>query len=581
MAATPDTIDIVIPNYGAIRGIVDHSRQIAIFRNVPYAVVPERWRVAVKPESWTGVRDATKQGPVCPQMPSFYPLGLLVPEDFEPYGTGKYQFGVDHDEKHGLNLNIYVPLLSLKEGAEPTPVMTWIHGGANRDGSNAVPLYNASNFVQHSIQLNQPMIIVAVNYRVNMFGFLASKELVKDMQEYAAASPTPISPYDQSVGNWGLMDQKLAFEWVRENISAFGGNSRNVTAWGESAGSIAIHYHMLCPAHHGLFDHAIMQSGTVCTMPAGHPQVEGQVHFDALLQKLDIPLDLDAKEKIKRLRRVSMEELSKAGENVPAGGYCPFYDGGKLIPSDVPIQMLATDQSAYDPNLKSVMIGANKDEGSAFAKIYGDRNMQTWPNLYKKLVPNPKLAPVFEAAYGVPKTDEDVVHLMAQFTGDFMFLYPTQTLYKTFQELAKTRQGFKVTQYQFDVSMQRMEELVPGLGAMHAGELPFVFSPPAVEKVLTSEELALGKEMQKKWIAFAGQREEAFKLSSIHLAETEVGNEKHEQGLFVNGRLFAATEDGSGHENVFLSKEATSYLKFVTSAQQEHALKTSFRAREE
>ncbi|KAF8937525.1 hypothetical protein BGZ58_002556, partial [Dissophora ornata] len=235
MAAAPDTIDIVIPNYGAIRGIIDRTRQIAIFRNVPYAVVQERWRAAVKPESWAGVRDAIKQGPVCPQMPSLYPLGLLVPKDFEPYGTGKYQFGVDHDEKYSLNLNIYVPLLSLKECAEPIPVMTWIHGGANRDGSNAVPLYNASNFVQHSILLNQPVIVVAVNYRVNIFGFLASKELVQDMQEYVAANPAPISPYSQSVGNWGLMDQKLAFEWVRGNISAFGGDSRNVTAWGESA----------------------------------------------------------------------------------------------------------------------------------------------------------------------------------------------------------------------------------------------------------------------------------------------------------------------------------------------------------
>ncbi|KAG9325635.1 hypothetical protein KVV02_000660 [Mortierella alpina] len=90
-------------------------------------------------------------------------------------------------------------------------------------------LYNSVNFVQHSIRLERPVIVVVDNYRLNGFGFLASKEpqeVLKGSPEYAS-----LSPYDRYIGNWGLMNQKLASEWARENIASFGGNARNVTAF--------------------------------------------------------------------------------------------------------------------------------------------------------------------------------------------------------------------------------------------------------------------------------------------------------------------------------------------------------------
>lgn len=157
---------------------------------------------------------------------------------------------------------------------------------------------DARNFVARSVELNQPVIVVAPNYRLAIFGFLASKELQQEMDEYVRQSPTPISDYDQSVGNWDLQDQRLAFEWVRENIGALGGDGRDVTAWGESAGSFSIHYHMLIPAYYGLFDRAILQSGVVGTMPAKTVEPEGQAVFDKLLTVFNIPADLDALEKV-------------------------------------------------------------------------------------------------------------------------------------------------------------------------------------------------------------------------------------------------------------------------------------------
>jgi para-nitrobenzyl esterase len=328
------------------------------------------------------------------------------------------------------------------------------------------------------------------------------------MEHYATTSATPVSTYDQSVGNWGLQDQKLAFEWVRENISAFGGNNRNVTAWGESAGSLSLHYHMLIPAHHGLFDHAIMQSGVTATMAAGVVEQNGQPVFDRLVEFLGIPKELEGVEKIRRLREVPMDDLSRASDAVGPGLiFIPFHDGGKLLPSDLPIQAWSTQISSYDPNVKSIMLGTNKDEGTAFATIFGEAKAASFPELVKKFVPSPQLIPLFESIYGVPQSDADAFRILAELVGDLVFQHPTQQIADTLLELKKTRgEDFRLERYHYDVALNKMEEVVPGLGAMHAGELPIIFGPPFSDTVLTESELALSTKIQKRWIAFANQK---------------------------------------------------------------------------
>ncbi|KAG0206965.1 hypothetical protein BGX28_001714 [Mortierella sp. GBA30] len=515
--AAPSTIELTLPNYGTLLGEVDQKRQVAIFRNVPYATVPERWRAAVKATPWTGIRDATKQGPICPQPPSGYVLTQIAPKEVLQAPEA------EHDELHCLNLNIVVPLKALKTGASGTeaiPVMTWIHGGAFKEGSNDVPLYDAVNFVQRSIQLDRPVIVVGVNYRLNVFGFLASKELQQELEsspEYAS-----LSPYDRSVGNWGLMDQKLAFEWVRENISAFGGNPKNVTAFGESAGSISLHYHMILPSHYGLFDHAIMQSGTVNTIPAGHVHQEGQGFFETLLRMLNIPTDLDSKEKMRRLRALPQEELTRVIADIPDLLFRPHYDNGKVFPAQSTnasksnsIQILSQDTNMYDPRLKSVLLGANKDEGTAFVVPYfGEANVQSWPDTLKKIIPvPPALTTLLESAYGVPETDADVIRIISTIVGDMIFLYPTQLLGNTLLQLQEARGAnrFKLLRYHFDAEITKMNEIVPGLGALHGGDILFVFGPPMIENVLTEKELYLSAEMQSLWIMFANQQDYAAK----------------------------------------------------------------------
>ncbi|KAG0347070.1 hypothetical protein BG004_000180 [Podila humilis] len=535
MVAVPETLaQVTIPGYGTLQGAIDQERGIAIFRNVPYAKVPQRWRPAVNADPWTGIRDATKQGPVCPQNPSAYPLVKLSPPDVINVPGKPHSFGLDHDETHGLNMNIYVPLQALQQNSSesPLPVMAWVHGGAMRDGSNGVPLYDACNLVQHSIQLGQPTIVVAINYRLNVFGFIASKELLHDVQSSHAA---PESRLAQSVGNWGLMDVQLAFRYIRSHIAVFGGNNKNVTAFGESAGSILIHYCLLSPVSHGLFDHAIMQSGTVATMPAGIVHQDGQPLFDQLLTKLDISLDLSSEEKIKRLRDVPMDTLTQAGEALmAAGGFKPYYDG-YLVPSDKAIQQRALDASAYDPGLKSLMIGTTKDEGSAFTMLLGPKvDLTTWPAIVDRLVPVPALRPLFDKIYGIPSTDLEVFKVAGKVLTDSMFHYPTEVVTATLVERAKQQQhgeagtgSFRLSRYHFDSPLAFMDTIVPGLGAMHAGELSFVFGPPMSEKIMTPQEMQLSREMQKLWLCFGNQKEYAISSNAVK-GEALIMSAEHE-----------------------------------------------------
>ncbi|KAF9123055.1 hypothetical protein BG015_005413, partial [Linnemannia schmuckeri] len=463
---TTNTIDITLSNYGIIRGTVDTKRQVAIFRNVPFAHAPIRWRVAVKPQPWTGIRDATIQGPVPPHVPTENLQIDLIPKEYNIIGTSTntlHQFGVEHSEEEGLNSNIFVPLSVLQKGATPVPVLAFIYGGSYRTGSNAFPLY------EHSVQLGQPVIVIVPNYRMAAFGFLASKEFQQDIDAFVHQSPTPIPLYNQSVGNWGLQDQKLAFEWIRENISSFGGDHKNVTAFGQSVGAISLHYHIVLPAHHGLFDRAILQSGAIGTMSTGTVEQIGQPIFDRLIEILGIPADLSGVEKIKRLRAVPVDVLTRASDEAgPRFGYRPFHDGGKVLPFNIPVETWADSPLSYDPNLKAVLIGANREEGYSLDDDFGERTLKTWPQLLSSFVPSPELVPLYEAAYGVPQADEDVSRIMAKHLGDIVFHYPIERTVNALIQVKQAREdAFTLERYHFDIPTQATIKDHPNSGSMH------------------------------------------------------------------------------------------------------------------
>jgi para-nitrobenzyl esterase len=217
------------------------------FKGVPYAAPPVgdlRWRPPQEAAKWDDVRDATHYGAICMQkMPN--------PDN----GIGQYPASEDC-----LNLNVWTP--ELKPGAKHA-VMVWIHGGGFVNGSGNADLYDGTELAKRGV------VVVTLNYRLGRLGSFAHPLLTAE----AHGGP---------VANYGLMDSIAALEWVKRNISAFGGDPRNVTIFGESAGGMQVNRLMISPAARGLFHKAIVESGAgrdrtqrlSMTSPAGFPSAE-------------------------------------------------------------------------------------------------------------------------------------------------------------------------------------------------------------------------------------------------------------------------------------------------------------------
>jgi para-nitrobenzyl esterase len=210
---------------GALKGV--QSGNLEIFKGVPYAappVGPLRWAPTAPAPSWSGVRDATSFGAICPQPKR--------PDGVAAAGAGMAQ------SEDCLFLNVFT-----FAGAKKAPVMVWIHGGAFRFGSGSGPIYDGAAFARDGV------ILVSINYRLGALGWFAHPALT------AAAAP------DAPLGNYGLMDQMASLKWVKANIAAFGGDPANVTVFGESAGGESVLGLLSTPSAAGLFQKAIVESG--------------------------------------------------------------------------------------------------------------------------------------------------------------------------------------------------------------------------------------------------------------------------------------------------------------------------------
>jgi para-nitrobenzyl esterase len=270
-APNPEKDLTVNTTAGQIKGVA-RAGGGAEFLGIPYAQPPIgnlRWHEPAPAKPWSSIRDATKFGAPCSQPD----LGDWNRRDAE---TGK---------EDCLFLNVIVPEWPFKR---PLPVMFWIHGGANEGGTASSALYKDGTLVNHGV------ILVTVNYRLGIFGFLAHPELTAESPHHAS-------------GNYGLMDQVLALHWVRENIARFGGDVNNISVFGQSAGSMDTSMLMTSPLAKGLFQKAIGQSGEAFTAPL--LLLSGAEHAgQSVAQSLGAP----AESQIKFLRTKSADELLAA-----------------------------------------------------------------------------------------------------------------------------------------------------------------------------------------------------------------------------------------------------------------------------
>lgn len=404
-----------------------------VFRNIPFAAPPVgqlRWAPPKRAAGWTGARDATQAGPSCPQ-----PMAA----NNTPNGGGA-NGAVSED---CLQLNVFAP-----KGAKRAPVMVWIHGGSHRTGAGWV--YDGSNFARDGV------VVVSINYRLGALGYFAHPALTK------AARP------GEALGNYGLMDQIAALEWVQRNIRAFGGDPKNVTVFGESAGGMSTLAILATPKARGLYQKAIVESGLGWFEPVTLAQKEKQ--GAEALEKLGVPAAATAAE----LRALPMDKLVPVNLN-----YAPFIDGRLM--TETATQALARGRFDDVP----LIIGWNSGEDSL---------MGPSPLPAARLGSIPAAARTIyrqEAAAG----DERLAR--AIYT-DRVFGGPARWV------AGRAAGGEPAWLYHFSYVATRMR---PGTTtAAHAAEIPYVWEywgRRTPMSVVSEEDKQLATLMHACWVAFA------------------------------------------------------------------------------
>jgi para-nitrobenzyl esterase len=431
---------IVSISTGQLRGSLT-ADGVAAFKNIPFAQPPVgdlRWREPLAAKAWTGVRDATAFGPMCNQNDNK---------------------AIPHSEDC-LQLNVWTPKWPQTSAV---PVMVWIHGGGNTAGSGMEALFNGEALARHGV------VVVNVNYRLGIFGFFAHPELTKESPHHAA-------------GNYGLADQIMALQWVRDNITKFGGNPANVTIFGESAGASDVNALIASPLSKGLFVRVMAQSG-----PVG-----AQISLaDSEKRGVDVAAKLgftggDALAKLRALSDAElMEKVVQAGPGIGLG----INVDGWVLPEPAS-KVYAEGRQQKVP----LLIGNNSQEMQPRGPAGDIRQM-----ISQRYGP---LADRALAAYGVngandPQPDPENGTVMLQFTTDNSFRCGTV------QELIwHTAAGNPGYEYQFSRTVHGQE----ALGAPHASEIPFIFGTLPVWQNMRKyhdSDQQYAPQMQEYWTNFA------------------------------------------------------------------------------
>jgi para-nitrobenzyl esterase len=403
----------------------------AVFRNIPFAappVGPLRWRPPQPAPSWTGEREAVAAGPACPQP-------------MNPDGSPNSGGANGPTSEDCLQLNVFAP-----KGAKAAPVMVWLHGGGHRTGAGWI--YDGSNFARDGV------VLVAVNYRLGALGYFAHPALTRA----AGAEPT---------GNFGLMDQIAALQWVRKNIAAFGGDPTNVTVFGESAGGMSTLALLATPATKGLYSKAIVQSGLGWFEPSSLADQERK-GVEAL-QKAGVAADT-----AEALRALPADKLVAVNMS-----FAPFVDGRLM--TETATQALAAGRFADVP----LIIGSNSGEDSLMGP--------------SPLPPGRlgQIPPIARALYKEEAEAGDEALARALFT-DRIFAAPARWV------AARAAPGQPAWLYHFSYVATRMRPAVTT--SAHAAEIPYVFEywgRRTPMSVVSAEDRAMAELMHACWVSFA------------------------------------------------------------------------------
>lgn len=455
-----DDIAVVETKYGKVRGYVDDG--IYAFKGIPYAKA-ERFMPPQAPDKWEDVKQMTIYGPQAMQGSSL-----------NWGGQGDYNFGFQfnkepQDEKNSFVLNVWSK--GINDGKK-RPVWVWIHGGGYASGSaNQLPFFDGRSLAEKG-----DIVVVTVNHRLNVLGYADLRGLG--------------GKYSESV-NLGQQDLVAALEWVRDNIGKFGGDPALVTIDGQSGGGGKVSSLMAMPSAAGLFQRAIVQSGSVFN--PGRSE-ESKAYGLALAAALGASPQNPGK-----LNQVSYQEIVSAGQTVSnilrgagssvRGGSGPIADGKYIVAAsaDTPADfsknvamLIGTNLNEFTYNNRAIITSQTMDQvKSALTKRYGAGNVDKFIALYKEAYPG----------------DNQPQHMLTfdtQFRGGAIK-----------QAAGKSKQGGAPAYVYLFTWQSPVND--GSLGASHGMELPFMFNNIAMARTLTGgtkEAYELADKISSAWINF-------------------------------------------------------------------------------
>jgi para-nitrobenzyl esterase len=444
-AAIPTTVQV---ERGRVKGAA--ASGVTAFKGIPFAAPPVgalRWKAPQPTPAWKGVHDATGFGPRCMQGNVY---DDMIFRDKGP-------------SEDCLYLNVWTPAASAKARL---PVMVWIYGGGFSAGATSEPRQDGENLAKKGV------VVVSMNYRLGVFGFFAHADLAKE------------SGHDSS-GNYGLLDQVAALQWVHRNIDRFGGDPGKVTIFGESAGSFSVSALMASPLAQGLFQRAIGESGAFFGSTLGLKTLAQSEEADAKFA------DSIGAHSLDELRAKPAADLLAAATKQGAIRFAPNVDG-YFLPQTVR-EIFAEGKQSHVP----LLAGWNRDEGG-YHSIFG-KDDPTAANFvayaHKKFGDK---ADEFLKLYPADK-DEQAKRSAQDLAGDQFIAFSTWK----WLEMHCATGGSTLYRYEFDDAppAPANEE---SHGAYHSAEIEFVFGALASHKLpWRSEDMALSDLMSTYWSNFA------------------------------------------------------------------------------
>jgi para-nitrobenzyl esterase len=436
---------------GLVQGTFSADSKVRIYKGIPFAAPPAgdlRWKPPQPVAPWQGVRKATEFGARCMQAPLF---SDMIFRDSGP-------------SEDCLYLNVWSPA---NAPGDRLPVMLWIYGGGFQAGASSEPRQDGENLAHKGV------VVVSFNYRLGIFGFFSHPELAKESPHHAS-------------GNYGLLDQLAALQWVHDNIAGFGGDPSKVTIFGESAGSISVSAQMASPLAKSLIKGAIGESGGVSMLtspmlPAAETEKMG-THFAAVA----------GADSLQALRaKPAAELLDAVTKNKMDFRFWPNIDGYFLPES--PSKIYAGGQQAHVP----LLAGWNADEQSYQGFLGKD---PPTPEAYAA-----KVRSVFKQDAGrilkfYPGTTEAQVKESAHdLASDRFIVYST---WKWLDMQVKTG-SVPVYRYRFEQAPPQPAG-EPSHGAYHSADIEFVFGDLASKALpWTDADRKLSDLMSSYWTNFA------------------------------------------------------------------------------